>query len=79
MTEFHTEIRRRATDAQRSLAEARATGDDYLAEIRLGEIQSLAHMAAEHGIVLEGVAESLAAHGLPTPAPGLALPPPAPA
>ena len=75
MTEFHNEIRRRAQDAQKSLAEARATGDDYLAGIRLGEIQSLARIAAEHGLVLEGVEESLAAYGLPTPAPGIALPP----
>jgi hypothetical protein len=75
MTEFHNEIQRRAVEAQTSLAEARADGDDYLAEIRLGEMQSLAHIAAEHGLVLDGVAESLAAHGLPTPAPGIALPP----
>ena len=75
MTEFHNEIRRRAHEAQTSLADARATGDDYLAGIRLGEIQSLARIAAEHGLVLEGVEESLAAYGLPTPAPGIALPP----
>jgi hypothetical protein len=75
VTEFHNEITRRAVEAQRSLAEARTTGDDYLAGIRLGEIQSLARLAAEHGLVLEGVAESLADYGLPTPAPGIALPP----
>jgi hypothetical protein len=75
MTEFHTEIQRRASDAQRSLAEARAAEDDYLARIRLGEIQDLARIAAEHGLVLDGVEESLAAHGLPTPAPGIALSP----
>ena len=75
MTEFHNEIQRRAREARSSLAEARATGDDYLAGIRLGEIQSLARIAAEHGLVLEGVEESLAAYGLPTPAPGIALPP----
>ena len=75
MTEFHNEITRRAVEAQGSLAEAWATGDDYLAGIRLGEIQSLARLAAEHGLVLDGVAESLAAYGLPTPAPGITLPP----
>jgi hypothetical protein len=75
VTEFHNEIQRRAREARSSLAEARATGDDYLAGIRLGEIQSLARIAAEHGLVLEGVEESLAAYGLPTPAPGIALPP----
>lgn len=78
MTEFHNEIRRRTADAQKSLVEARAAGDDYLAEIRLGEIQSLARIAADHGVVLDGVDEYLAArtaHGLPTPAPGITFPP----
>ena len=74
MTEFHTEIQRRALEARQSLAEARAAGDDYLAGIRLGEMQSLARIAAEHGVALEGVAESLAAHGLPTPAAGISPP-----
>jgi len=73
--EFHNEIRRRAAEARQSLAEAHATGDDYLAGIRVGEIQSLARLAAEHGLALEGVEESLAADGLPTPAPGIGLPP----
>jgi hypothetical protein len=71
VTEFHNEIQKRAVEARQSLAEARAAGDDYLAGIRLGEMQSLARIAAEHGVVLEGVAESLAAHGLPTPAAGI--------
>ena len=75
MTEFHNEIRRRAEEAQKSLAEARAGGDDYLAGVRLGEIQSLARIAADHGLVLDGVEEWLSAYGLPTPAPGIAFPP----
>jgi hypothetical protein len=75
VTEFHNEISRRAQEAQKSLADARATGDDYLAGVRLGEIQSLARIAADHGLVLDGVEESLSAYGLPTPAPGLTLPP----
>ena len=70
MTEFHNEIRRRAAEARRSLAEARATGDEYLAGIRLGEIQDLARIAADHGVVLDGVAESLAAYGLAAPGAG---------
>ena len=57
MTEFRNEIRRRADEARRSLAEARATGDEYLAGIRLGEIQDLARLAADHGVVLDGVEE----------------------
>jgi hypothetical protein len=75
VTEFHNEIRRRTAEARQSLAEARATGDDYLAGIQVGTIQSLARLAAEHGLVLEGVEESLSAYGLPTPAPGIAFPP----
>ena len=70
MTEFHNEIRRRADEARRSLAEARAAGDEYLAGIRIGEIQDLARIAADHGVVLDGVAESLAAYDLPSPGTG---------
>lgn len=60
MADFHSEIRRRVADAQSSLAEARATGDDYLADVRLGEIQSLARLAAEHEVTLDGVEGLLA-------------------
>jgi hypothetical protein len=74
VTEFHKEIQLRALEARQSLAEARDAGDDYLAGIRLGEMQSLARIAAEHGVALEGIAESLAAHGLPTPAAGISPP-----
>jgi hypothetical protein len=67
--EFHSQIRQRAEEAQRSLAEARESGDDYLMEIRLGEMESLARIAAEHEVVLDGISESLVAHGRRPPAP----------
>ena len=35
--------------ARRSLSEARVEGDDYLIQVRLGEIESLERLAAEHG------------------------------
>ena len=73
MTDFNTEIRQRAAETQRSLREARAAGDDYLVEVHLGEMESLARIAAEHHVTLDGVEEDLAAHGLPTPAPGVQL------
>jgi hypothetical protein len=72
--EFHSEIRQRAAEAQASLREARESGDHSLVEVRLGEIESLARLAADHHIELDGVAESLAAHGLPTPAAGFTPP-----
>jgi hypothetical protein len=48
MTEFRQEIETRMASARRSLDEARTDGDDYLIQIRLGEIESLERLAAEH-------------------------------
>ncbi len=42
----------RVRDARAALAAARAAGDDYLAVVREGEIESLTLLAAEHDIVL---------------------------
>ena len=53
----HTEVYRgqeiqiRLDTATRSLEEAQRDGDDYLAQIRLGEIESLHRLAEEHGAV----------------------------
>jgi hypothetical protein len=71
MSDFTTEIRLRVAEAQRSLVEARESGDDYLVQLSLGEIESLARVAADHQVTLDGVEESLAAHGLRTPGAGL--------
>jgi hypothetical protein len=48
MSEFQQEIETRMETARRSLDEARTDGDDYLIQVRLGEIESLERLAAEH-------------------------------
>ncbi len=50
MTEFHSEITRRATRAVQSLYSAEAAGDDYLVEMRQAELENLARLAADHGL-----------------------------
>ena len=50
MTEFHTEITQRAARAVQSLRKAQESGDDYLATVREAELESLARLAAEHGL-----------------------------
>jgi hypothetical protein len=73
LTEFGSELRRRIQQTVTDLADARASGDDYLVEVRLGELESLARVAAEHGITVDGVEESLSRHGLATPSAGVPL------
>jgi hypothetical protein len=51
MSEFQQEIQIRLDTATRSLEEAQRDGDDYLTQIRLGEIESLHRLADEHGAV----------------------------
>jgi hypothetical protein len=48
LSEFRQEIETRMFTARRSLSEARVEGDDYLIQVRLGEIESLERLAAEH-------------------------------
>lgn len=48
MTEFQQEIAERTKAARRSLEEARREGDDYLIQVRTGEIESLQRLLAEH-------------------------------
>ena len=50
MTEFHTEITRRAARAVQSLRSAQEAGDDYLASVRESELENLARLASEHGL-----------------------------
>lgn len=50
MSEFQQEIEIRLESATRSLAEAQREGDDYLASIRLGEIESLQRLAEESAV-----------------------------
>lgn len=71
MSEFRSEISNRIAETRDGLSAAAATGDDYLVEVRLGELESLARIAAEHDLPLDGVEQDLASYGLPTPARGL--------
>jgi hypothetical protein len=48
VTEFRQEIVTRMETARRSLDEARTDGDDYLMQVRLGEIESLERLASEY-------------------------------
>jgi hypothetical protein len=50
MTEFHSEITRRATRAVQSMHRAQEVGDDYLVEMRQAELENLARLASDHGL-----------------------------
>jgi hypothetical protein len=50
MREFQQEIQIRLDTATKSLEEAQRDGDDYLAQIRLGELESLNRLAEEHAV-----------------------------
>lgn len=52
MYELRSQIQERVRAARTSLVEARATGDDYLATVREGEIDALARVAAEHDLTI---------------------------
>ena len=65
MSDFSTEIQRRAEEARRALVEARTASDDYLASVLVGDLESLARLAADHSITLPGVAEMLACESRP--------------
>lgn len=71
MTQFDATINGRILDARAALEEARSAGDDYLADVHLGELESLARVAADHGVLVEDVAQTLAAYGITTPAAGV--------
>jgi hypothetical protein len=59
MSDFSSEIQRRVAETRVLLAEARAAGDDYLERVLLGDLESLARVASEHAVTLEGVDEVL--------------------
>ncbi len=63
MNEFANEMTERVAQASTSLAEAQRTGDDYLVEVRLGELESLARVAQDHGLELPTVIETLQRYG----------------
>jgi hypothetical protein len=72
VTQFHREIHSRIAQTRDSLGEARAAHDDFLVEVRLGELETLARLAAENGVMVEGIDETFAAHGRQTPPLGMA-------
>jgi hypothetical protein len=74
MSDFRSEISRRIARTRAQLADAQARGDDHLVEVTLGELETLARIALDHGVPAEGVEESLAPYGLTTPAAGLPRP-----
>lgn len=47
LSEFQQEIETRMETARRSLDEARVDDDDYLIQVRLGEIESLERLVAD--------------------------------
>lgn len=53
MSEFRTELRQRFRRAQAALRAARATGDEYAADVHIGEIDSLRRLAQEHDVTLD--------------------------
>lgn len=67
MSEFVAQIRGRAAEALTWLREAQDSGDEYLVNVSLDQIESIARVAADHSITLEGVAETMSAYGLATP------------
>jgi hypothetical protein len=73
VSQFRREISNRISETQADLTRAGEVGDEYLVGIRLGELESLARVAAEHGLEIAGVEESLARHGLATPVMGVPL------
>lgn len=55
MNALTEQISQRITDAQHSLHAARAMGDEYLVDLREGEIASLTQIAHEHNLAIPGL------------------------
>jgi hypothetical protein len=62
MNEFANEVSGRVVEARRSLAEALATGDDYLVGVRVGELDSLTRLAFENGVDVTRLTEDVSPH-----------------
>jgi hypothetical protein len=50
MDAFTTGILQRISATESDLRKARETGDEFLAEVELGELDDLRRLAAEHGV-----------------------------
>lgn len=53
MSDFSTEVRRRVHDARLGLVEARADGDEHLAQLLQDELDDVTRLAAEHQVALD--------------------------
>lgn len=74
MAGFPQMIKTRVADVERHLHEAAGSGDDYLLEIRLGELESLVRVAADHGLAIDEAAAIFARYGRNAPDLGMTGP-----
>lgn len=63
MNEFAREMTERVERTSGALHEASRTGEDYLVEVRLGELESLVRLAHDHGLDVPDAVAALARHG----------------
>jgi len=61
---FRYEISNRIATVQNNLDQAIATDDPFLVDVHVGELESLARLAADHGVAIEGLPEALTRHGV---------------
>lgn len=62
MNELSRNLRKRVAEATVSLEDASHQGDDYLASVRVGELEDLERLATEHDIEIDGLQETIEAH-----------------
>ncbi|MEP6797561.1 MAG: hypothetical protein ABI890_05405 [Lapillicoccus sp.] len=62
MTEFSAQLRERARESLRLLAEAEACGDDYSVDVHTGELESISRMADEHDVRVPELTTFRASH-----------------
>jgi hypothetical protein len=67
LTRFHDEITRRLATTQESLRLAVEAGEPFLVDVHVGELESLARLAADHGVTVAGVPETLLSYGVTPP------------
>ena len=72
MEGFASQIGSRVASARENLRLAQEADEPYLVDVHLGELESLARIAAENGVTVPGLQEALLAHGIDvTPPAGL--------
>lgn len=57
MTEFLDQLTRRATSALDDLERARSDGDEYGIRVHMGELESIAQLAAANDVEVAGLEE----------------------